>query len=250
MPRRLDQVHRVPDRVLASTHVVHLRKNRPRESARFGPLVPGLPFSLADLKFEALLVVGWANAGAEQILAIELNGRFAFGTKLHESTAHLPDVEPVRDLVHQGEADTRGSSANHDAPDNDSCAGPVQDRAPTPAPELVAVAPRSELGALGLADAHQRQSLRMAGETDVVGGDADAGVPEEALAVLDRFPALLQRREVPAFALHAHDPEAAADRVEGQPAPHWERLHHLIGTQRLVAEHARFVHGGPCWPGA
>ena len=83
------------------------------------------------------------------------------------------------------------------------------------AAKLIAVAPRGHLGTQRAADAHELESLTQLREPDVVGRDTDAGLGELALALLDRFPPLLDRRQVPALAAAAHDPEPPFRRVEG-----------------------------------
>src|SRR5690606_21307636 len=80
---------------------------------------------------------------------------------------------------------------------------------------------------------------------DVLRGCPDARIAEAPLARLDRLPSLLERREVPAFALAAHDPEAAAIGVEGEAPADREVLHDFVRAERLVAEHAGRVHGAP-----
>ena len=112
-----------------------------------------------------------------------------------------------------------------------------------PPPKLVPVAPRGELRPQRFPDAHQREALRVTGKADVVGGNAEVRVPEDPLAVLDGLPALFQRREVPAFALAADDPEEAAGGVERETASHGERLDNLVGAEGLAAENTGPVHG-------
>jgi hypothetical protein len=68
----------------------------------------------------------------------------------------------------------------------------IASREPFPVP------PRRELRAPRASDAHQIHALGQAREADLVGGKARANSGEAPLALLDRLPSLLQRREIPA----------------------------------------------------
>ena len=113
------------------------------------------------------------------------------------------------------------------------------------AAELVAVAPRRHLRTLRIADAHELEPFLEPRETDLVGGHAQPGGAEGALALLDRLPALLERGEVPALALPAHDPEPALRRVEREPSPDREVLDRLVAAECAAAEQAGAVHVRP-----
>src|SRR5690606_16041435 len=108
----------------------------------------------------------------------------------------------------------------------------VQHRPPAPPAELVAVAPGRELGPERRADAYQFHPLEQPREPDVLRRDAHARAAEQPLAVLDRLPALLERREVPALALAAHDPEPALRAVERDAPADREVLEHLVRAER------------------
>ena len=113
------------------------------------------------------------------------------------------------------------------------------------ASELVAIAPRRHLRTLRITDAHELEPFLEPRETDLVGGHAQPGGAEGALALLDRLPALLERREVPPLALPAHDPEPALRRVEREPSPHRKVLDRLVAAECAAAEQAGAVHVRP-----
>src|SRR5690348_4147251 len=79
-------------------------------------------------------------------------------------------------------------------------------------------------------------------ERDVVGGDAQAGAAEETLAAVDRLPSLLERREVPARAPRADDPEPPLRRIERQPPSYRAGGDVIVGAEVGVAEEAGGVH--------
>src|SRR5262249_1529388 len=81
-------------------------------------------------------------------------------------------------------------------------------------------------------------------QADVGCGHAQARATEQALAVLDRFPALLDRREIPPLAPSAHDPQATAGRIEGKTAPDGEMLDRFVLAELRLAEDAG---GIQCW---
>src|SRR6185503_15944293 len=64
----------------------------------------------------------------------------------------------------------------------------------------------------------------------------------EPLALLDGFPSLVQRRQVPPAASRANDPQPSAYAVECQPGPSREVLNHVVLAELTVAEQARAVH--------
>jgi hypothetical protein len=84
----------------------------------------------------------------------------------------------------------------------------------------------------------QLESFAQPRQPDVVGRDALARIVEEVLACLDRFPAFLERREVPLLALAADDPEPALRLVEGEPPSDREGLNDLVGAEGVVAVQA------------
>src|SRR6185503_7128218 len=83
------------------------------------------------------------------------------------------------------------------------------DDMPPPAPsELIAVSPRRHFRPLRRADPDESQSLAQLREPNVLRRHPQLRLGEQALALLDRFPPLLERREVPPLARLAHDPQA------------------------------------------
>src|SRR5581483_4824751 len=60
----------------------------------------------------------------------------------------------------------------------------------------------------------------------------------------DRFPALLERREVPPLAVRAHHPQPSLRRVERQPLPDGKRLERLVRAEGFIAEEASGKHEG------
>ena len=66
---------------------------------------------------------------------------------------------------------------------------------------------------------------------------------DAALKVFDGFPALLERREVPAVARRADDPEPALCGVERKAAANGETFYEIIRAEWAVAEQAGRVHG-------
>jgi hypothetical protein len=110
------------------------------------------------------------------------------------------------------------------------------------ATELGAVAPRRKLRAKGRPDAHQLEPLTQPRQADVVGGGAQSRPAIETLALVDRLPALLERREIPSPATRTDDPQSALRRVEGEPAADREPLDGLVDAEIGLAEEAVVVH--------
>lgn len=113
---------------------------------------------------------------------------------------------------------------------------------PTAARELIAVAPRGQLRTLRLADANELEPFTQAREADVIGRDAQLRGAEKTVALLDRFPAVLDRREIPADAPATDDPEAAVRCIEGEPATDGKMLDRFVLAEVGVAENASRVH--------
>src|SRR5262245_54618167 len=108
--------------------------------------------------------------------------------------------------------------------------------------ELAPVSPRREFRAERLADPDQVGAVSHAGEPDVRGGEPEVRVAEELLTLLDDFPAILERREVPAPAVEADHPQPASRLVEREALPGGRVLQHLVGAERVMAEEATAVH--------
>jgi hypothetical protein len=113
---------------------------------------------------------------------------------------------------------------------------------PASSPELVAVTPRRELRPLRLADSYELETLAESGEPDLISRNPELRRTVRPLTLLDRFPPFLDRREVPALAPPAHDPQASLRGVERKPAPDGKMLDRFVGSELRVAEEARRVH--------
>lgn len=85
---------------------------------------------------------------------------------------------------------------------------------------------------------HELRSLAKPSEPDVFSRDAKLCAAKSALAFLDRFPALFDGRQIPAFALPAHHPQASLRGVKCQPASDGEVLDRFVGSELRVAEEA------------
>src|ERR1041385_636309 len=143
---------------------------------------------------------------------------------LHRHPSKAADADPGDRSANEERAKRRDASARD------------EHLAPPTATELITVAPRGELRAQRLTDADELCPVAQLGEPNVLRRHPAPRVPIEALGVFDRLPSLLERRQVPAFALSAHDPKPALRRVERQTAPDRKRLERLVGAERLVAE--------------
>ena len=104
--------------------------------------------------------------------------------------------------------------------------------------KLVSVPPRRHLRPLRLAYAHQGRAVSDPREPDVVRGDPKPRVAKRPLALLDRFPPFFERREVPALARAAHDPQSSLRGVERQATADRKVLDRLVGSEAGVTEDA------------
>src|SRR5690348_667178 len=104
------------------------------------------------------------------------------------------------------------------------------------------VAPRGDLGEERRPDANELEPRAQMRERDVVGGHTQPRAAEETLAAVDRLPPLLERREVPALASRADDPEPSLHRIERQPPSYRAGGDVIVGTEVGVAEEAGGVH--------
>src|SRR5688572_12124579 len=161
---------------------------------------------------------------------------------LHAHATVLVQVVEVRDDLPRPPS-TAGDPAHHGSHDDHPRDGGdadarVDEMTASPAAELIAVSPRGHLGTQRGADAHELQPFAQPGQSDVVGGRAQTRLGEQALALLDRLPALLERGEVPPLAGPAHDPEPPLRRVERKATPYWEMLNDLVLAEVRVAEKA------------
>src|SRR5205823_973122 len=115
-----------------------------------------------------------------------------------------------------GATDRHGAERRHPGAGNEHLA------AAAPA-ELVAVAPRRELGTQRLADPDQDRAVAELRHSDVFRGDPATRDAVDLFRLLDRLPALLERGEVPSLAVGADHPEAALGRIEREPPAYRKR---------------------------
>ena len=123
----------------------------------------------------------------------------------------------------------------------DAGAGDILDFA-TARAEVAPIPPRGELRAKRRADANQLQSVGSRARPMLL-VETRTKVPRyESLALFDRLPALLERREIPAPAVMADDPEPSFVGVEREPTTDRKVLDTLIRAELLRTEQARGVH--------
>ena len=104
------------------------------------------------------------------------------------------------------------------------------------------VAPGRKLRSQGWTDPDELEAVIDACQADVVGGEPGPGDPEMALAIVDRFQALVERDQVPPCAERADDPQAPLSRVERQPATNGLVLDHIVRFKRRGAVEAGGIH--------
>src|SRR5256886_982661 len=110
-----------------------------------------------------------------------------------------------------------------------------------PRPEPLAVAPRGELEAPGLADAYQVVAAP-ADQRDLVGRGRHAAVARGARQGLDALQAVVERRQVPAGAPWTDHPQPPLPLVEREPASHPEVRGAAVTVELAVAEGAGPIH--------
>ncbi len=102
--------------------------------------------------------------------------------------------------------------------------------------ELPTVPPPRFFGQVGTADPDDLERP-MAEQGDIVGLVQEAGlVRDQLLQLLQRFPPVLERREIPPFARRADGPEPPLQRVEGDPSAVGEVLEGLVGGEGRRAD--------------
>ncbi len=99
------------------------------------------------------------------------------------------------------------------------------------APERIHIAPCRELEPWRLADADELQALREARQADLIGRGPYTRRAILALALLDGLPALLDRRQVPAAAPGADDPQTSVRTVEREPPANGQLFDDLIRAE-------------------
>src|SRR5450759_1867848 len=125
---------------------------------------------------------------------------------------------------------------------------PLNDVLPAAPPELISVTPGRELGPLWFSDAHELEPLIETCQPDLLGRNTKLRVAVRPLALLDGLQALIDGRQIPAFAFPAHHPQASLRGVECEPSPDWKVLDRLVGAERRVAEEARRIHSAKSTP--
>jgi hypothetical protein len=148
----------------------------------------------------------------------------------------LPDeerrhVEGMRDRQQgtDGHAERRGPGNGEPAPSREADAGEYRPTATTT--ELIAIAPRRELGTQWRTDAYQLGPITQTGEADLVGTHTYPRVAKGALGLLDGLPSRFEWGEVPPLARPAHDPQAPIARVEGETPPDGQRLDRFVRAE-------------------
>src|SRR5678815_6103791 len=109
--------------------------------------------------------------------------------------------------------------------------------------ESRSVAPRRDLRQQRRSNANELEAAAKARQADVVGGHPEACAAEQPLGLIDRLPALLERREVPSPASGANDPEPTLFRIERQPSANREGRQKVIGGEIRVTKQTGRVHG-------
>jgi hypothetical protein len=237
--RRLDQTHCVRDRVLCAAITIHLRHDDRRDALRLASLEVRLPILESEVDAERSIDARHDRRLGEvptphlhQAGALRLNrGDDGLRSSFDDRTnglCHHPPEPAYADADHSATDDDRSEC-------RDAAAGDQHLPATSPT-ELVAVSPRRELRSEWFADSNQLGSIAHGRESDVVGRHSASRVGVETVGFLDRLPTLFERRQVPALALPADDPQPTLRRVERQAASDGKRLERLIGAERLVAE--------------
>jgi len=112
-----------------------------------------------------------------------------------------------------------------------------------PAGEDAAVAPCSEFRPQRRADSNQLRAVSEGGKPDVVRLRPKPPRAKSPFALLDCFPSLFDRSEIPARTVRAHDPEATFGGIEREPAADGKCLDRVVAAEGPMAVQARGVHG-------
>ncbi len=113
--------------------------------------------------------------------------------------------------------------------------------APAPS-ELISVTPRREFRAQRLANTNELETFAQTRQADLVGGDAQFGPAIRALTLLDCFPPLLDRSEVPSLAFPADYPQPSLCSIERESPTNGEMLDRLVCTEVGFAEETGRIH--------
>src|SRR5580704_7856844 len=132
---------------------------------------------------------------------------------MNDASAPIEVVSLDDELRQRSRADDR-KSTSHQPGDCRDRHRAGKDRLLATAPERVHIPPRRELGARRFADVYELEALREARQPDLIGRGPHPRRAILALALLDGLPALLDRRQVPAAALGADDPQSSSRAVE------------------------------------
>lgn len=154
----------------------------------------------------------------------------------------LPDGTVGPEAGKGAHADTDGHHATDDG-GRTAHHGPGDQHLPlAPRAELIAIAPRRHLGALRLTNADEIHALTQPREADIVRAHAQPRIAKAPLHGLNRFPALVQRREVPTRAGATDDPQTPAPRIERETGAHGKAFEGLVLAERLGAVNAGREH--------
>jgi hypothetical protein len=93
---------------------------------------------------------------------------------------------------------------------------------------MLCVSPRGELGSERRSYPDEIRAFAESRETDLISRSSKASAAILPLALFDRFPSLLERREVPPAASRAHNPQPPLRAVEGELPPDGKMLYRLI----------------------
>ena len=140
------------------------------------------------------------------------------------------------------DGETHRGASNHDRARACDSEARAQNHPAAPAAELIAIAPRRELGPQRSTDSYELSSFFQASQPDIGSRDAEGRRTKGTFASLDRLPTLFQRREIPPLAAPTHHPQSPLLGVERQPPSDGEVLYGFICAKQRVAENAVRVH--------
>src|SRR6185312_6390973 len=109
--------------------------------------------------------------------------------------------------------------------------------------EHAAIAPGGEFRPQRRPDSNQFRAVSEGGKPHVVRLSPKAPRTKSPLALLDCFPSLFNRSEIPARTVRTDDPQATFGGVEREATADRECLDRLIAAEGSMAVQARGVHG-------
>jgi hypothetical protein len=181
-------------------------------------------------------------------VALAKKNRIATGIRNPRHDSH----PPVEILAHARGIEGLGSSrseeeSGREPKGNDDCesgynSAGIHELSLSSAAELISISPSREFRTKWLSNTNELESLAQSREADLVGGDAMLGSAICALTFLDCFPPLLNRREVPPFALPADYPQSPLRRIECESAANRKMLYRLVSAEIGFAEETGGIH--------